>query len=415
MIRNALAIAWKELQVLFQDRAALFVLFLLPLVLASVFGSISNAATDMMEGEETVTHPVFLLNLDSGPYGEQVVSILDQINILDITTLESDAPVNQLVADEEQIAAIVIPADFSTKVDAYEPTLIQVIVDPTQEQFGSIVTGIMNEVVTPIVLQGELQYGIRTVLDSSGLFDDIDPQLRRAIEAQSLGVIMTQLQKMQQEPWIELRHEDLEGVEAEGPWNPFTYNIPAFTVMFGFFLVGTVAQAIWQEKESGAFRRLLAAPIHRGSIMAGKILAYMLVVFLQVLILFGVGNLVFDMPLGDSPAALILLSVALAFTATSLGILLAALTRTSRQADTTGMVLGFVLAAVGGCLAYPLFQVEGVIGVISHLSPHAHAVEAYMNVMTGGAGLVDVLPNIVFLAGFGVVFFLVGMWRFKFE
>ncbi|MBN1484362.1 MAG: ABC transporter permease [Chloroflexia bacterium] len=415
MIANALAIAWKELQVLLKDRGSLAVLFLLPLVLASVFGSISSAATGAIEGEETIAHPIYVLNLDSGPYGEQVVSTLEDIGVLDITHLDSDAPVDQLVADEEQIAAVVIPEAFSRQVDAYEPSVIQVIVDPTQEEYSSIVTGMMNDVVMPIALVGEIQHGIRTVLERSGEFADVDVQTRRGMEAQTLGVIMTQLQKLREEPWIEVKHEGLEGVEAEGPWNPFSYNIPAFTVMFGFFLVGTVAQSIWQEKESGAFRRLLSAPLHRGSIIAGKVLAYMLIVCLQVLIFFTVGSAVFDMPLGDAPLALILLSLALAFTATSLGILLATLTRSSRQADSAGMVLGFVLAAVGGCLAYPLFMVEGVIGLISRLSPHAHAMEAFMDVMIGGATLVDVLPQIGILTGFGLAFFLFGVWRFKFE
>jgi hypothetical protein len=61
----------------------------------------------------------------------------------------------------DALAAVVIPADFSTRVDAYEPSRIQVIVDPTQEQYASIITGIMNEVVGPVVLPGEIQYGIQ--------------------------------------------------------------------------------------------------------------------------------------------------------------------------------------------------------------------------------------------------------------
>jgi hypothetical protein len=35
--------------------------------------------------------------------------------------------------------------------------------------------------------------------------------------------------------------------------------------------------------------------------------------------------------------------------------------------------------------------------------------------MIDGAGLVDILPNVLALLGFGVVFFLLGLWRFKYE
>jgi hypothetical protein len=35
--------------------------------------------------------------------------------------------------------------------------------------------------------------------------------------------------------------------------------------------------------------------------------------------------------------------------------------------------------------------------------------------MLTNAGLADILPNILALLGFGVVFFLVGLWRFRYE
>jgi hypothetical protein len=35
--------------------------------------------------------------------------------------------------------------------------------------------------------------------------------------------------------------------------------------------------------------------------------------------------------------------------------------------------------------------------------------------MIDGADLVELLPNIAALLGFGVVFFLLGLWRFKYE
>ncbi len=62
-------------------------------------------------------------------------------------------------------------------------------------------------------------------------------------------------------------------------------------------------------------------------------LAYLIVVFLQVLILFGVGYALFQMPLGQSPLALLLLTLALGLASTSLGMMLGALCRTSKQAD----------------------------------------------------------------------------------
>ncbi|HUW12630.1 MAG TPA: ABC transporter permease [Anaerolineae bacterium] len=413
-ITNTLAVAGKELRVYLKDRGTLAVLFLLPVVLASVFGSISQSFTGGDEGGETMSFPVALINLDDGAYGEQVTTVLKSIDVMDVNASLPLAVANQRVADGALVAAIVIPADFSARVDGYEPSTVQVIVDPTREQFGSIVAGIMSDVLSPVVLQGEIQYGIRAVMARSGSFEKVDEELRRATEAQTLGVIMTQLQRLQSDPWIAVRSEDPEGIEPQGPWNPMSYNVPAFSVMFAFFLVGAIAQTLWLEKEVGTFRRLLAAPIPQGAIIGGKVVANVLIVFLQFLVLFTVGNLAFKMPLGDSLLGLGLLTLATALTAAGLGILVAALTKSSRQADSLGTVLGFVLGGLGGCI-FPLYQMEGFIGFLPRLVPQGQALIGFSRLLNEGAGVIELLPQIGVLCGMAGLFFLIGVWRFRFD
>jgi hypothetical protein len=88
--------------------------------------------------------------------------------------------------------------------------------------------------------------------------------------------------------------------------------IMAFAVMFAFFLLPTMGQSILREKEQGSLRRLLAAPLPRSAIIAGLILTYTLIVFLQVLFLFGVGKLVFNISLGPSLLGLFLICMVFA-------------------------------------------------------------------------------------------------------
>ena len=58
---------------------------------------------------------------------------------------------------------------------------------------------------------------------------------------------------------------------------------------------------------------------------------------------------------------------------------------------------------------------EGLTFYLSQLTPHVHAYNGYLKLMIEGAGLADVWPNILTLLGFGAVFLLVGLWRFKYE
>ena len=418
MIGNTLAIAWKELQVLFKDKGTLVVYFLMPLLVASIMGGPSALAA-RSGNEETGKEPaivleVYVVNEDAGPYGAQVAAALDEVPALDIIKLDSAQEADRLVAEGERPAAIVIPAEFTARIDANESTKIQVVSDPTQEDAVSVIAGIVNQAAAEVDLLGELRYGIRAVLNDTGALDGASTGVREAMEAQTLGVIWTQVQEMRQNPLIVVRSQDMAGEEKEDGAGNIGFYIPAWAVMFAFFLIVSIGESLLKEREQGSFHRLMAAPINPVSIIAGFMLAYGLVVFLQVIVLFGAGAVVFGMPLGDSPFGLFLITLAVALAATSLGLLIGAVAKTSGQANNIGLAIGFVLMILGGCVV-PLFNAEGIVGLISNLTPHAHAIQAYLGIMSYGYGVVQVAPHILALLGFALVFFLVAIWRFRFE
>jgi ABC-2 type transport system permease protein len=414
VIRNVLAIAGKELLVLSKDRGVLVQLFLLPLLLSSVIGSVFSSFMGAGESDEpTMSFEVFLVDEDAGMYAGQIVAILEDIDELNIEKVDTATEADERIADGQALAAIIIPAGFSDQIDAYEPTQVQVILDPAQEQGASIISGIMNRVVDQVVLWGEVSYGIKTVFDESGVLDGAPPEMRQAAEAQTLGAILTQVQTMQQNPVITIEEQNLEGVEETAPVNLFGFFVPNFAVMFAFFLMGVIATTILKEKEEGSFRRLIASPLSRGAIIAGKMIAYMLVILLQVAVLFGVANLVFDMPLGDSWEGLLLVSFMLALAASAMGMLLASWAKTSSQAESVGFILTFGLAGLGGCIAE--LSPDSFMGKISLLTPQRHAALSYYGLLNDGAGLVDVWSRAGILFGFAAVAFLIAMWQFKFE
>lgn len=418
MISEMLAVAWKDLQLLFKDKGALAVLFLMPLILAPIMAAPTLTMRQMQEttpdGEPAFSVKGFLVNQDPGAYGDQIANALLGLSMLDLMVLDSVDEADEAVAAGDRPVAIVLPADFSQKIQANEPTTVQLIADPTQTHLVNLVTGIVNQAVAEVGILAELQYGIRAVLEQSGILEGADPELQQAAEAQTLGVIWTQVQEMRRNPLITVRTENLAGDESTEAWDPFAFFVPGSAVMFAFFIMPFIASALLREKEQGSFRRLLASPIRHGSIIGGTMLAYSIIVFLQVILLFTVGAVAFEMPLGNAPAGLAITTLITALAATSLGLLLGALARTSKQADNIGTIAGFVLMFLGGCVM-PLYNAEGFIGFLSRLTPHAHALQAYRRIMVESATLVQVLPSLGILAIFAAVFFALAVWRFRFE
>jgi ABC-2 type transport system permease protein len=411
-IQKTLAVALKELQVFAKDTTYMFTIFLLPLLI-SIPVSVLNAGSG-----EGINLPVILVDHDPGKYSDDVVDILEDIDELEMTRMASVEDAESLVAEVKMIAAIIIPADFTERVEAYEPTKVQVVVDPAQAQYATMITTIMEEVIEPVAIQGEINYGMDSVM---GEVTELrtDPKARVAAEAQNEGVMSTQLDKMQNDPDISVKKEDLEGAEVQRPENLLTVFMPGFTVMFAFFLMPALGVELLREREEGSLRRLLAAPISRGAIIAGKMLAYLVIIMLQITLVFGIGALIFELPLGNSLPALFLVTAALGLAATALGMMIAALARSRDQAGSLALILIFVLAGIGGCIAlstsHPIYRMEGPIGFISRLTPHAHALEGYQRLMNEGAGLLDILPQVAILFGMTLIFFVVAMWRFRFE
>jgi ABC-2 type transport system permease protein len=428
VVRNTLKLARKDLKILFMDRGQLAVLFVLPLVFALMLGGPHAGAKNLVtaSGETKLSIGAYLVNEDQGPYGAQVDEVLRSIQALRMLRSRSVDHADEKVADGEAPAAIIIPADFSARIDANQPTRIQLIKDPTRQAEAQVVAGILKEVLTELSVRAEIEYGIRAVYDKTGALEGADPEMARAVQAQTMGAIWTAVQEIRQSPAIVVQRQDLAGEErvltARGV--VFGFIMPLFSTMFAFFLVGIMAESILGEKEAGSFRRLLAAPIHPGTVVAGKMVAFIGVVFLQMLVLFGICSVLFDMPLGD-PQGLLVLTLALALAATGLGMLLGSLAQTRKQAGSIGMLLGFVLWFASGFTSFAIdltggqiqfdLPLEGFRYYLSQLTPHAHAINGYYKLMIDGAGLVDILPNVLALLGFGVVFFLLGLWRFRYE
>ena len=89
-IRDTLAMAWKEIQVLLKDRGALAVLFLLPLLFGSLYGSINLQAAGGSDDPIILLH-VGLVNEDTGIFGSEIAKALRTIDEL---SLESIADVS---------------------------------------------------------------------------------------------------------------------------------------------------------------------------------------------------------------------------------------------------------------------------------------------------------------------------------
>ncbi|OGN92769.1 MAG: hypothetical protein A2Z71_08575 [Chloroflexi bacterium RBG_13_50_21] len=416
-IYYTLSVAWKEIQVISKERTWLVILFLLPLLIGSFMGG-ANLAMSRSEGD-VILMEVGLVSQDSGTFGTEMSKVIHSIEQLEVTDYSDISEAEKQVAKGEVNAVIIIPVDFSQKIDDYTPTKVEVVVDPAEPEAANIVTGIMKQLAAEFAIWGEVQYGVRTIFEEAGILSAANPQEARAIEAQNLGAVMTRINEMRTNPVIAVSVKDPAGVETGRTVQTFfAYMFPGLTVMFIYFIVSMSSGALLSERDTGTLRRLLTATIPKGAILAGKMLAYMLLACLQVVVILTVAGLVFSTPMGRTPLGLIVLTIVVAFNATALGLMIAALSKTTKQAESIGLIMAFVLAGLGGALAItptPLYRSGGFIGAIANFIPHSHAVEGFYKIMAENSSFIQTLPQIGILVGMGIIFFVIALWRFRFD
>jgi len=419
IFKHILNIAWKDFQILIRDRGLLAVIIAMPLLFGILLSSAYSGGYNDNAGSGLVI-PIAIVNQDSGTFGQRVVDILKQVKELKITEIaETNAKelANQAILNGEQSVALFIPGEFSSQIEDYSGSEITMIVDPQKKDFGVILKGILDSALAPVIVEGEIRYGIQSVMKNSGMSDSMTPELEAATEAQTLGVVMTQLQTQLSDPQISVNLVSTAR-DPNMPVNFFNLLMPGFTVMFSFFLVGSVGESIFRERDDGTFRRLLAGPIPRGSIIAGKMLAFASLILVQVGLLFGIAAGFFKMDLGSNPLGLILITVCLSMVVTSLGLMVASLAKSGKQADSISTLLAFVLAGLGGCIQFgltPLFLQENAIATLSRFIPQGQALWGYYKLINQNATLVNILPQAGILLGMAVVFFLIATWRLKWE
>jgi ABC-2 type transport system permease protein len=195
----------------------------------------------------------------------------------------------------------------------------------------------------------------------------------------------------------------------------FQVSVPGNAVLFGFFIALTVAISFGEEKRSGTWRRQLASPVSRASILVAKLVPFFLISLTQSAFLFGLGAVAFGMTVAGSMPAFFAMVLAVSLCAVSLGVLFASFGGSEKQLGSIGSVTTLVMGLIGGCMI-PRMVMPTVFKQIGNFVPQSWALDGYYKVLIRPTTtLVEVMPQVGVLIGFSALFMLVGVARFKFE
>jgi ABC-2 type transport system permease protein len=406
-LSKLLYIAWQYLYSTYKDRSTFVWGLILPLIFTTVIGvGMQGFAPD----EGPPSWNVAVVNEDAGGFGAELVRALDADPNLGATATSAAEAAEQL-EDGDAAAVLRLPAGLSEALTGGERITLDFETNVAEPQAAQVVEQAVQAALLELSASVDIADASLRVAERMHLFEAEGGPQREAFYADSLAAA----RNAQQEKPVAIETSTVSRLEEE-PDIPigFAQASPGNAVIFSMFFIVYGASSILLEREQGTLRRLLTTPVSKAAILGGKLLGVFTAGVLQIGLLVTLGQVFFDVPWGQSPAALAVMVAAFSFAITSLGMLLAALVRTYAQLDAMTTLLIMPLAGLGGAM-WPIEIVPEFMQKIALWLPSGWAMKGFQDIIVRGFGLVEVLPAAGVLVLFGLAFLVIGVWRFKYE
>ncbi len=166
--------------------------------------------------------------------------------------------------------------------------------------------------------------------------------------------------------------------------------------------------AFVREKELGTFETLIATPITKVELIAGKTIPFIILGMLNFPLLISIAFFVFKVPLRGSLIALTIATFVFVCASVAIGTLISTFCKNQQQANLASFLFLFPAIMFSG-LMFPIENMPTVIQWIAYTDPLAHYLGLLRNIMLKGGGIQYILIHVSFLIGiglFGIIFSL---------
>lgn len=183
-------------------------------------------------------------------------------------------------------------------------------------------------------------------------------------------------------------------------------------VILTMTMIMFTSAAIVRERERGNLELLITTPVSSLELMIGKILPYIGVGLVQVVIILGLGHLIFAVPVNGALSQVLLATLLFIAASLTLGLLISTLAQTQLQA--MQMTVFILLPSI--LLSGFMFPYEGMpvpAQWVAEVLPATHFMRLIRGIVLRGGDMGDLLPDVLWLAGFTLLMLTLAARRFK--
>jgi ABC-2 type transport system permease protein len=368
LLQRILSVTIKEFIQLRRDRRTLAMVVLLPLIQLTLFGyalssdiaNIPLVVWDNNHSSESRALIQTFSNQDLFSLKYYAASYQDIYDLMDSNSVKS---------------ALVIPPDFSDNLRSGKMATVQFFIDGSESAVGT--QALSN---ASLITQA---HGISLVPQGKGAKGSFNPL---SIQPQVL-------------------------------YNPMlkssVFYLPGLVgIIVQFLTVMLTAFAIVRERETGTIEQLNVTPLSRGELIIAKIIPYIIIAYLQIILVIAGSVFVFGMEIKGSIFLLLGLAFVFILFSLGIGILISTVSRSQFQAMQLSIMVLLPNIILSGFI-FPVDSMPKVIQAVSAILPLTYFLRILRGVVVKGVGMQFLWTDTLVLAGLALVTLVIAATRLR--
>ena len=356
------AMARKEVIQILRDTRSLIIVVIMPVVMMFLFGY--GVSLDLKR------IPVYVYDREGSQQSQDLLQRFQASEYFIVLKAVDNYP--ELVRGIDTgrcFLAIVIPHDFSQRLNAGGPARVQAVVDATDDNTANLVLGYTEAVVRGFSQEVQLDWLRRQGLSLGG------PALS-----------------------VEFRTWYNENLESQSFIVPGV--IAIVMAVIGTFLTSLTIAREW---ERGTMEQLISTPVTRLEVMVGKLLPYFAIGLFDTALCATVAIAWFQVPFRGQAVTLFASSALFLVVVLSLGFFFSVVGKSQLAANQASLVTTFLPAFLLSGFLFAIEQMPVPIQVFTRIIPARYYVSILKDVFLKGSPLDQLGPELLALAIFALV------------
>lgn len=375
-----IAMLKKEIILILRDKKMRFLLFVVPVVQMFLYGyAIKN---------EVRNYPTGISDLDRSYYSRLIKQKLEIGEYFKIYEYYNSDELYFAINKNKIKLAIIIPSDFSKKINSFRKSYIQILLDGTDATNASIALGYFNTIISQIpdfknTVSFNLSFGNNTNTDFY------------------INLNNKQLIELQERIWY--------NPELESKY----FFVPAIiTFLLTLIIILLTALSITKEKEQGTWEQIKVSPITGIQFILGKSIPFLLIGMIMLILTTLFSYFGFRIPFHGSILQYFVFHTIYIFAMIFLGLFISSISNSQGQAvlTTFGLLFPFLILSD---FFFPIKNMPYWIQKFNIINPLVYSVHFQRKIFLKGISWLEIYHHLIFFSIFIILFSSLSIYKLR--